>query len=43
MMTQTEQSIADAKPNWKPKWLVDIGHECQCGITIDDHCYVVLS
>lgn len=43
MVTQREQTIADAKTNWQPKWLVDIGNGCQCGVTIDDHCYVVLS
>lgn len=49
-----EQTIEDVKvkhPNdlgcpvkaiWEPQWLVDIGHDCQCGITIDDHCFVVL-
>jgi len=29
--------------NWRPQWLVDIGHDCQCGITVDDHCFVVLT
>lgn len=37
-----EQTISDPKLNWQPQWLVDIGHGCQCGITIDDHCFVVL-
>ncbi len=31
------------RSNWRPDWLVDIGHDCQCGITFDDHCYVALS
>jgi hypothetical protein len=43
MVTKTEQHITEAKSNWQPRWLVDIGHGCQCGITIDDHCYVTLS
>ena len=27
---------------WKPEWLVDVGHDCQVGIAIDDGCYIVL-
>lgn len=29
--------------SWQPQWLVDIGQDCQCGIKIDDHCFVVLT
>ena len=28
---------------WTPKWLVDCGKGCEVGITIDDHCFVVLA
>jgi len=28
--------------NWQPDELVDVGDDCQCGITTDDHCYVVM-
>ena len=42
MVTETEQTIAGTKPNWQPEWLVEDKHGCQCGITVDDHCYVVL-
>ena len=27
---------------WQPKELVDVGSGCQCGITTDDGCYMVL-
>jgi hypothetical protein len=27
---------------WRPRWLVDVGHGCQLGITIDDDCFLVL-
>lgn len=37
---QKEQS-SQALASWHPQWLVDTGYDCQCGITIDDHCYVV--
>ena len=28
--------------NWQPKWEVDVGADCKVGVTIDDHCFVVL-
>jgi len=28
---------------WHPTWLVDAGHGCAVGITMDDGCYVVLA
>ena len=28
--------------NWQPKWEVDVGAGCKVGVTIDDHCFVVL-
>jgi len=31
-----------AKSNWQPQHIVDIGHGCDMGIAIDDHCFVVL-
>ena len=42
MVTEAEKTITDVKPNWQPQWLVKDKHGCECGITIDDHCYVVL-
>jgi len=37
------ESVVCEKPvMWQPKELVDVGHGCQCGITIDDGCYMVL-
>jgi hypothetical protein len=27
---------------WLPRWLVDVGHGCELGITTDDGCFVVL-
>jgi len=27
---------------WKPRWVVDVGHGTQLGLTIDDGCFVVL-
>lgn len=32
----------DIVSNWQPKWEVDVGHDCKVGVTIDDHCFVVL-
>ena len=44
MVAGIMESVAtDVKPNWQPMWLVDTGHDCKCGITIDDHCFVVLT
>jgi len=31
------------KSSWQPKELIDIGSGCQCGITTDDGCFVVLA
>ena len=31
-----------AVAGWQPEWIVDIGHGCEVGITIDDGCFVVL-
>ena len=28
--------------SWIPEWFVDVGHGCTLGVTIDDHCFVVL-
>ena len=36
-------NISDEKCTWQPRWLVDIGNQCQVGIDIDDHCFVVLT
>lgn len=27
---------------WEPRWIVDIGQGSECGLTIDDGCFVVL-
>ena len=27
---------------WEPQWRVDVGNGCEVGLTVDDHCYVVL-
>ena len=27
---------------WQPKWKVDVGHGCEVGVTIDDHCLMAL-
>lgn len=27
---------------WEPKWIIDVGHECMVGLTIDDGCFVAL-
>jgi hypothetical protein len=35
--------VCEETSTWQPKELVDVGHGCQCGITTDDGCYVVLS
>ena len=40
-MQQT--SISNSSGTWKPRWFVDIGGQCQIGIDIDDHCFVVLT
>ena len=36
------QGLQD-NPVWQPQETVDIGNGCQCGISTDDHCYVVLT
>jgi hypothetical protein len=41
-MHETETGQIEVRHNWQPQWLVDIGHGCQCGIMVDDHCYIVL-
>jgi hypothetical protein len=30
------------KAQWEPRWRVDVGSGCEVGLTVDDHCYVVL-
>ncbi len=37
-----ECNLSDTKPNWQPEWLIEDKHGCQCGIMMDDRCYVVL-
>lgn len=37
-MKETHDSLL-----WQPQEIVDIGNGCQCGITTDDHCYIVLT
>jgi hypothetical protein len=27
---------------WRPRWVVEVGHNCRVGIAIDDGCFVVL-
>ena len=27
---------------WQPRWRVDVGHDCEVGVTVDDGCFVVL-
>lgn len=27
---------------WRPQWTVNVGHGCELGIVVDDHCFVVL-
>jgi hypothetical protein len=27
---------------WTPKWIVDCGKDCEVGLTVDDHCFLVL-
>jgi len=42
MVTKTKHPISEIKSNWQPKWFVKDEHDCHCGITLDDHCFVVL-
>ena len=49
MLEQLERSQGTVKsddighcPQWKPRWLVDVGQGCSVGITTDDGCFVVL-
>lgn len=37
-----ETAVLRKPSTWQPKELVDVGNDCQCGITIDDGCFVVL-
>lgn len=30
------------KSNWQPAWRVDVGHGCEVGLVVDDHCFVAL-
>lgn len=36
-------SLCPKAVHWVPRWLVDCGKRCEVGITIDDHCFVVLA
>ena len=38
-----ETKESPAISNWQPQYIVDVGHGCELGIAIDDHCFVVLS
>jgi hypothetical protein len=29
-------------PQWVPQWIVPVGKDSEVGITVDDHCFVVL-
>lgn len=39
---EIDMSQCPTGPVWIPRWLVDCGKGCEVGITIDDHCFVVL-
>jgi hypothetical protein len=28
--------------NWRPRWLVEVGHGCHLGLATEDGCFVVL-
>ena len=43
MVNTATINISGEQGTWQPKWLVDIGNQCQAGIDIDDHCFVVLT
>lgn len=40
---EIDMSQYPASVTWIPRWLVDCGKGCEVGITIDDHCFVVLA
>ena len=42
----SEQQTAHKNPavhSWIPRWIVEVGRDCEMGITTDDHCFLVLS
>lgn len=34
---------SDPSATWLPRWIVDCGRDCEVGIAVDDHCFVVLA
>jgi hypothetical protein len=43
MVNEVATNISGEGGTWQPKWFMDIGNQCQVGIDIDDHCFVVLT
>ncbi len=43
MVTKTSYPKSEIKSNWQPKWTVKTSGGSEVGVTIDDHCSVVLS
>ncbi len=42
-ITKSEEILGVAADvMWQPRWTVDIGNNCQMGLTIDDGCLVPL-
>jgi hypothetical protein len=40
---EIDLSTCPSRPAWTPRWLVECGKDSEVGITIDDHCFVVLA
>ena len=36
------ESKEPTRNTWLPKWIIDVGHGCKAGLTIDDGCFVML-
>ena len=36
------QESDPTQPIWVPEWVLVDKHGCRVGLTVDDHCYVVL-
>ena len=40
---EIDMSRMPSVSSWVPRWIVDVGRDCEMGIAIDDHCFVVLA
>ena len=41
-LAEVAQPTNPSAATLRPRWRVECGAECEVGITVDDHCFIVL-